>query len=68
MTGESILIKYEINVSTGVPSRTIQFITNVASFGPFLGPSSDLYTRSHGKNSTSYLMYRSDDGPKMGRK
>jgi len=39
----------------------------MTSFGPFFGPSPDLYARTHGRNSTNYLVYRSDDGPKMGR-
>ena len=44
-----------LNVSKGVPSCTTQFITNVTSFDPFFGPSSDLYYRSHKRNNTNYL-------------
>jgi len=57
MTEGSVLIQYPINVSKEDASCISQFcFTKMTSFGPFFGPSSDLYTRTHKRNSTNYLM------------
>lgn len=48
-------VKHYDKVTTGVTSYSTQFIKNVTSFGPFFGPSSDLYTRTHKRNYTNYL-------------